>query len=153
MNMKKSLGLVLGITFLFVPMLAMAQTSQTSGLPASQTVGGQVNTTPLPSASQATVQNPLNVSSFCGLIQALLTVALQIGIPIAVLFVVWAGFKFVTAQGNSTKLTDARKNMLWTVVGIGIFLGAWLIAQLVVNTINSVGGGSNSYISCSQSSL
>jgi hypothetical protein len=51
-----------------------------------------------------TLCNPLGVSSFCGLVKVLLDAALVIGIPIAVLFIVYAGFKFVMAQGNPEEL-------------------------------------------------
>lgn len=75
---------------------------------------------------------------------------IQIGIPIAVLFIVWAGFKFVLARGNAGKLDEARKNLMYTLIGIGIFLGAWLIATVIANTVNSLGAGSgsSSIISC-----
>jgi hypothetical protein len=95
-----------------------------------------------PSASSGTVVNPLGVTTFCGLIKALLSAAVAIGIPIAVLFIVWAGLKFVLAKGNSTKLTEARTNMLYTVIGIGIFLGAWLLVMVIQNTVNGLASGS-----------
>jgi ABC-type nickel/cobalt efflux system permease component RcnA len=82
------------------------------------------------------------VTTFCGLIKALLSAAVAIGIPIAVLFIVWAGLKFVLAKGNSTKLTEARTNMLYTVIGIGIFLGAWLLVMVIQNTVNGLASGS-----------
>jgi len=69
-----------------------------------------------------------------------------IGIPIAVLFIVWAGFKFVLAQGNPGELTEARSNFLHVIIGIGIFVGASLIASIIVNTLGALGvaGVSNS---------
>ncbi len=83
--------------------------------------------------------NPLGVSSFCGLVKIILDAALVIGIPIAVLFIVYAGFKFVVAQGNPEELSAARKNMLYTVIGIAIFVGASLIAGVIVNTMVALG--------------
>jgi mannose/fructose/N-acetylgalactosamine-specific phosphotransferase system component IIC len=77
----------------------------------------------------------------------LLTAAIQIGIPIAVLFIVYAGFKFVLARGSPEKLKEARQNFLWTIIGIAIFLGAWLLASVVANTVNALGGQQN-LISC-----
>lgn len=86
-----------------------------------------------------TLCNPLSVSSFCGLVKVLLDAALVIGIPIAVLFIVYAGFKFVMAQGNPEELSSARKNMLYTIIGIAIFVGASLIATVIVNTMVALG--------------
>ncbi len=96
------------------------------------------------------INNPLAFNSICGLIKALLTAAIQIGIPIAVLFIVYAGFKFVLAQGNPEELKKARKNFVYTIIGIGIFLAAWLLASVIANTVNALqaGSGSSSVISC-----
>ena len=82
----------------------------------------------------------------CGLVKGLLDAVMIIGIPIAVLFIVWAGFKFVLAQGNPGELTEARSNFLHVIIGIGIFVGASLIASIIVNTLGALGvaGVSNS---------
>ncbi|MDE1924717.1 MAG: hypothetical protein KGH79_00865 [Patescibacteria group bacterium] len=128
-------------SIILVPVLTFAQSNPATGGVSNPVSGGQTS---------YTVQNPLAANSFCGLVQNLLKAALAIGIPIAVLFIVYAGFKFVLAQGNSTKLEEARNNFMWTVVGIGIFLGAWLLASVVANTINALGSGGNqpNIISC-----
>ncbi|HEY5382992.1 MAG TPA: hypothetical protein VIJ88_00310 [Candidatus Paceibacterota bacterium] len=123
-----------------------ADASGTSG-PASNSI---VNNAVPPGQYQ--VKNPLgsNINSFCGLIKALLGAAIAIGIPIAVLFIVFAGFKFVLARGNSEALVSARQNFMWTVIGIGIFLGAWLLAMVIANTVNTISTGSTGQqaISC-----
>lgn len=131
---------IISVSLFVVPAVMFAQTPV------------PVTTAPTPVSTQGSYQvpNPLAAQSFCGLVKNLLQAALAIGIPIAVLFIVYAGFKFVMAQGNSTKLQDARNNFMWTVVGIGIFLGAWLLASVVANTVNALGAGSgtSSIISC-----
>lgn len=110
-------------------------------------VADVIGTPSVSSGSSGQVINPLGgINSFCGLIKALLQAAVAIGIPIAVLFIVYAGLKFVLARGNSDRLTEARRNMLWTVVGIGIFLSAWLLAMVIVNTVNTISG--QQVISC-----
>lgn len=93
-----------------------------------------------------TVTNPLGVQSICGLIKAVLGALVQIGIPIAVLFLVWAGFKFVLARGNPEEIKKAKSNLFSVIIGIAIFLGAWLLAQLIANTINGLQQGSQSTI-------
>ena len=120
-------GIVLGAILLLVPLFAVAQS-----LPGSN---------PTPSSGGFSVVNPLKVDSFAGLVQALLQAAIIIGIPIAVLFLVFAGLRFVTALGNPTKLEAAKKNFLYTVIGIAIFLAASLIAQVIFSTVKSLGSG------------
>lgn len=98
-----------------------------------------------PSTSRDTVMlnNPLgNIDSFEELVSALLDAAFIIGLPIAVLFIVLAGARFVLARGNEHKLSDAKLNLQWTVIGIGIFFGAWTFAKIIESTIKALGVGS-----------
>ncbi len=91
------------------------------------------------SANGACLDNPLNVGSICGLLQAILTALLTIGTPVAVLFLVYAGFKFVVARGNAEKLGEAKNNLLYVVIGIALFIGAWLLGEIIANTLNQLG--------------
>ena len=92
----------------------------------------------VPVSASVPVKNPLAVDLLCGLIKLLLGAALEIGIPTAVLFIVYAGLKFVLAQGNSAALEQAKRNFLTTIIGIALFLGAWLLAQLIANVVNTL---------------
>lgn len=150
-------------TFAILPTVSLADTpdpnnpalyygSNTVTVPASPNNTVSVPAQPVPAnsgcpAGGCTVLNPLGSNSFCGLVKGLLTAAIQIGIPIAVLFIVYAGFKFVLARGSPEKLKEARQNFMWTIIGIAIFLGAWLLASVVANTVNALGGQQN-IISC-----
>lgn len=102
--------------------------------------------------SQFQLTNPLNVRSVCGLIKAILQAVLVIGLPIAVLFLVFAGLKYVAALGKPEKIREANENLLYTVIGIAIFLGAALIAQVIATTVNNIssqsGGGFQNVSSC-----
>jgi hypothetical protein len=91
-----------------------------------------------------TLQNPLCSTPGCtvsilSLFSNLLQAAMYLGVPIAVLFVVLVGFKFVTARGDTAKIAEARRNFLYTVVGIGIFFGATLITEVIINTLRQFG--------------
>jgi hypothetical protein len=147
-GMKKSFGIIVALAFFVLPLAVFAQ--QTVIQQTGNTYSPPAQTQPVNSVvTGVTVSNPLGVSSFCGLIKALLTGAIQIGIPIAVLFIVYAGFKFVLARGNAEKLKEARQNFLWTIIGIAIFLAAWLLANVIANTVNSLGStGPSALISC-----
>jgi hypothetical protein len=54
--------------------------------------------------SAAELQSPLAFSSFSELVEALLRSIVYIALPVISLFVVYAGFKFVMAQGMHTLL-------------------------------------------------
>lgn len=102
-------------------------------------LAAQSNVTGPTTVGSVSLKNPLGVNSFCGLIIKLLQAVIVIGIPIAVLFIVWAGFKFILAQGNAGELKAARQNFLNVVIGIGIFVGSTLIANVIVNTLVQLG--------------
>lgn len=87
------------------------------------------------------LRNPLqNICSFEDFVELLLQAVIRIGLPIAVLFIVYSGFLFVTAQGDTTKLQKAKDTFFWTVVGVAVFLGSWTLALIVKNTINILTG-------------
>jgi hypothetical protein len=94
------------------------------------------------------LKNPLSFTTVCGLLLALLDVALVIGIPIMVLFLVYAGFLFVLARGSQEGLKKAKANFFYTILGIALFLGAWTLGQIVAATINEVAPGSLNTNSC-----
>jgi hypothetical protein len=134
----------IGLALLVLPVVALAADpySFQGGGNSAPTASGR-NSLPSANTGSGTVINPLgNINSFCGLIKALLQAAVAIGIPIAVLFIVYAGLRFVLAQGKPEDLAKARQNMLWTVIGIGIFLGAWLLSMVIANTVNGLASGS-----------
>ncbi|TSC69600.1 MAG: Uncharacterized protein G01um101456_87 [Parcubacteria group bacterium Gr01-1014_56] len=125
-----------------LPVVVAAQNPGT--LPGSNqgTLPGSNPGVAVPTAQSSHVlQNPLagGVNSVCGLVIALLRAVTIIGIPIAVLFIVWAGFKFVLAQGSGTKIKEARDNLVAVLIGIAIFVGASLIANVIVNTLQDLG--------------
>lgn len=88
---------------------------------------------PFAVAAQVELPNPVNANTFTELINLFAGLAVQIGIPIAAIFIIFAGFQFVTARGNQTKLQNAKTTFYWTIIGTVILVGAWVIAKAVVN--------------------
>lgn len=93
---------------------------------------------PAPSSISPVITNPLDSDSILQLIQKLLDTVVQIGIPVIALAIVYAGFLFVKAQGNESKLTEAKQILLYTVIGAGIVLGATVISRVIQTTIDSL---------------
>jgi len=84
------------------------------------------------------IDNPLSADSLFCFLKDVLDVFLTVGIIIAVLFMVYAGFLFVTARGAETQLTTAKKAFLGAVFGTTIIMGVWVIAQAIVGTVNAI---------------
>lgn len=72
------------------------------------------------------------------LLIAVVGVAVQYGLLLIVFFLVLAGFKFVVAQGNPEKISDAKKMLVWVVVGAFVLLGVYVIRAAVCGTIDAI---------------
>lgn len=90
----------------------------------------------------ALLQNPLNaaISSIPKFIAEVLKVVVKIAIPIIALFLVYAGFLFVRAQGNMQQLARARDNLMYAVIGALLIMGAWVLATLIAGTVTQLVG-------------
>src|SRR3989338_7320856 len=104
---RRVIGGVAVLVLLASPLLAGAKTGGTGGNPTGGT--GCVG-------NSCTVTNPLNAPDFKTLIEKVLQGVLIIAVPIIVLFIIYSGFLFVTAQGDTTKLQKARTNFFWVVI-------------------------------------
>ncbi|OGC88308.1 hypothetical protein A2419_00395 [Candidatus Adlerbacteria bacterium RIFOXYC1_FULL_48_26] len=120
--------------FLFaLPMVASAQGGYNNGNSSGYNNGNYVGFT-----------NPLKADSICKALTLFLDAISAIGGPVAVLFLVYAGFKMVWARGNTKALEDAKRNLWYTIIGIGIFIGAWVLGQIIANTLGALGAGAGS---------
>ena len=60
---------------------------------------------------------------------------------VVILMLVYVGYLFVVAQGSDTKITEARKALLWTIVGALILLGSQAIAIAIRETVQALSVG------------
>ena len=102
-------------------------------------------------SSGTTLYNPLGTTNVWDVMIKVLSVVIQIGAIVIVFMLVYVGFLFVTAQGDTGKLTTARSALLWTVIGALILLGAQAITIGVCETAKSLSTGST--ITCPTFSL
>jgi len=86
------------------------------------------------------IQNPLgdNVSDIPSFIKEIINIVLYIGIPIIALAIIYTGFLFVQAQGNSEKLTRAKNSLVYTLIGAVLLLGAFVIAEAIGKTVEDI---------------
>jgi len=93
------------------------------------------------SSGSGMIVNPLgatNTNTLPVLIQNVLKEVITIGIPIVALAIIYCGFLFVFARGNSEKLTSAKQSLLYTLIGAAILLGALAIAQMISGTVSAL---------------
>lgn len=88
-------------------------------------------------AQTRTFSNPLGgMPTIEGLLYAIVNVLLVFAVPIIVFFVIFAGFQYVTAQGNPEKIKTATRSLTYAVIGAVIVAGAFAIAAIVTNVVN-----------------
>ena len=130
------------VAFLIImPIASFAQTPTGGNTPTP--TGGN---TPTPTGGNfgcnpatGKICNPINTNTIQEFIKTLLEGVLKIGIPIVALAIIYCGFLFVSARGNSEKLTKAKDTLLYTLIGAAILLGSWAIAQLISATVTELG--------------
>jgi len=136
--------------------MCIAYADQSSGTPASsrqtasiannQTASIANNNaagTPTNTANNAPLnihlENPLNgISTIPDAINKILSVVIRIALPIIIIFFIWSGFTFITARGNPTEVTKAKNIFLYTVIGTLLILGAWVITNAIIGTVNAI---------------
>lgn len=84
------------------------------------------------------VCNPINANSIQGLIKTVLESVIKIGIPVIALAIIYSGFLFIKARGNSEEIGKAKDALIYTLIGAAILLGSWAIAQLISDTVLSL---------------
>ena len=115
-----SLGLVLALG----PMVALAQTG----------------TQPATNKIEISFQNPLKSPDLDSLISDIVAIIIYIAVPVMGLYIMYVGFLYVKAQGNSSEITKANENLKWVLIGSAVILGAGTILTLIQGTINAIKG-------------
>lgn len=96
---------------------------------------------PAIAAAQNELKNPLQFETIADFVAGALRVMVMVSLPIITLFLVYAGFQFIMAQGNQAKLTSAKTNFMFVVLGSLLVLGAWVIATMIGGTVSQLTSG------------
>lgn len=139
MNIKTRFVILTALAFFALAPLALAQPVQTS-----QNTPAPVQTAPnaARTGQNVTLINPLQgggtLESF---LNSILAFAIRIGTIAVILMLVYVGYKFVVAQGAPGKIEEAKKMLLYTVIGALILLGAVAIKDGILATVNALSAG------------
>lgn len=83
------------------------------------------------------IENPLNATSFEAIINNVINFIFGLAVFIAPLMIIIAGGLFITSGGDISKIEQAKKIILWTVVGFAIIL----LSKGVLGIIKQLLGG------------
>lgn len=126
-KVSKNISFILAFTlvFLFFSSIAvLAQNQSNTGTPA---------------ASQfSKLNNPIKSKTIQEFVRNILEGVIKIGVPLVALAIIYSGFLFVSAIGNPGKIEEAKSALVNTLIGAALLLGAWALAELVVNTVQDL---------------
>ena len=133
----RTLIFALLIFFSITPFAFAQQSSGGNTFNQIQSSGGNTSN----SGSSVPLINPLksgtSLESFLGNI---LQFVVRIGTIVVILMLIFVGYKFVMAQGVPAKIEEAKKMLLWTIIGALVLLGAQAISMGILATVQALGG-------------
>ncbi|TSC69923.1 MAG: Uncharacterized protein CEO12_657 [Parcubacteria group bacterium Gr01-1014_46] len=94
-----------------------------------------------PTVIDVKINNPFNCGNNpnCTIMDLIVAILENIIMPIAAvavtMWIIWAGFGFLMAQGKPAEIDKAKQRLLWALIGAGILLGAVGISKVVQNTV------------------
>ena len=91
-------------------------------------------------AQSSGLQNPLKFNDIQSFIAGALKTLVVVALPIITLFIVISGFMFVAALGKPDKLSKAKENFVYVIIGALLILGAWVLATLIGGTVSQIVG-------------
>lgn len=121
----------LGIIFLGNLVLAApvaTDATNSTGSSAPPIIGGKV--LPGTDISDADFQNDWFRTT---LLKNIINLLISFGAALAVVFLIIAGYQYLTAVGNEEQVQQAHKTFTFALVGLAVALTAFLLVQILVN--------------------
>ena len=87
------------------------------------------------------LSNPLGgTADLPTFVQNILKAAVLFLTPVVTVMMLYSGFLFVKARGNSENLTEAKSALMYTMIGAALVLGAEGFSLVIKNTVTCLGG-------------
>lgn len=103
--------------------------------------GGGGNTTPTTQTPQSTVCDSIGGcdtgGGLSGVIKLVVNILSVLAGTLAVIMIILAGMKYITAAGDSSKITSAKNTLVYAIIGIVIVVLAQFIVQFVIGKTSS----------------
>lgn len=131
--MRKIIYTICTVAIISAPLFILAQ-AETGGGPGA---GGGTPTPPAPTMAFG-IQNPFKGGSdLTSIINTILhSVIMPLAAVVIVIFIILAGFKYVTAQGKPEEIKKANQALLYVLIGAAVLLGAEGISLAIKHTID-----------------
>ena len=87
----------------------------------------------------AFIKNPLATGTIQEFLEAILTVVMVLSVPVIIFFLIYAGFLYATARGNSDQIKQATQAFTYAIIGGLIVLGAMVLVGIIQNLVTAFG--------------
>ena len=77
------------------------------------------------------IPNPISNGDFWQILTKVYDYLIYLAIPVAILLIIYSGFRMMTAKGDPAKFKDGGKTLKWTVIGLFVILAARYLPSLV----------------------
>ena len=111
-HLKHSISFFFAIVILFLPLLVLAQCAN------------------LPLGAQRTI---------CQVVDDLGTLLYYTGIALAIVVVIWSGIRYMTAGADESKVGNAKKTLLYGLIGAAIVFASYFILGLLQDLLEHYG--------------
>jgi len=135
-KIKIAIAALAGLFFLAMPAAALADNN----------VSGPITGGVCSGANSLTIsdndQNTCNVGNqttgtFNNILKKIINIFSVIVGVVAVIMIVYGGFRYITSGGNSEKITSARNTIVYALIGLVIVALAQIIVKFVLNKATS----------------
>ncbi len=118
--------------------------AESDGTVSGRTPDGTVSGKPDPNRTNTPqqlvkLQNPLKVNSIEEVIYLGIDILINVGVVFAMFAIIFTGFKFVWAQGNSKEIEEAKKRFYYILIGLAVLISSKVIVQIVRTTLEQAG--------------
>ncbi len=88
--------------------------------------------------SNVQLQNPLKSTDLIGFLNDILSAVMIFAVPLIVFMIIYAGFLFVMDRGSNKTLEQAKRALLYAVIGGVLILGAQALLAVIQGTVDAL---------------
>ncbi len=90
------------------------------------------------SVGNVQLQNPLKSTDLVGFLNDILSAVMIFAVPLIVFMIIYAGFLFVMDRGSNKTLEQAKRALLYAVIGGVLILGAQALLAVIQGTVDAL---------------
>lgn len=87
-------------------------------------------------ANAIKIDNPIQYDKIEDILAAITELLKNIAILVGTIMIIISGIQYITSAGNEEKITKAKKNLVYTIIGVAIIFAADLIIDFIREILN-----------------